>query len=83
MQTAKPDPSEPWRYCCPNCDSVMVRRLLEPSIASRDLETARGGIGVQARKEKLGHRYTCNECSWRGKTVVDRKQNGRSDPWDY
>jgi len=50
-------------------------------VGSRDLDVARGGVGVQARKEKLAHNYTCHECEWRGKTVVDRKQNARSDPW--
>jgi len=81
MNTPKPDPDEPYRYSCPDCDSVSVRRLLDPSIGSYDLDVARGGVGVQARKEKLKHRYTCNECSWRGKKVYDRKRDAMSKPW--
>jgi len=80
MNTPKPDPDEPYRYACPDCGTVVVRRLLKPSIGSRE-DNWVGGVGVQARKEKLKHRYTCNECEWRGKKVYDRKRDGMSKPW--
>jgi len=80
MNTPKPDPDEPYRYACPDCDSVVVRRLLDPSIGSRG-DNCVGGVGVKTYKEKLKHRYTCNECEWRGKKVYDRKRDAMSKPW--
>lgn len=75
---ARPDPDQPWRYVCPDCDShaIEIRRGKQRSdgfVGNYKL----AGRDVQANSRK---QYYCNLCTTRHAKVVDKKTGELADP---
>jgi len=69
----RPDPEEPYRYLCPECDNHrVVKRHTEHQI--KDLDN------THRRKGTVQGWYYCNACKTRLYQVYDRKNDERTRP---
>lgn len=73
-------PSEPWRYACPDCDSVSVQPRASNRVSGRSYR-ADGGGRAEADQDRYKH-YSCNVCHTAHKRVIDRKEDRLADPLD-
>lgn len=70
-----------YRYECPDCESVVVYRILDAQISvGRTENFTVGGQGIAEKKEKLKRNYRCNECSTYHERVYDKKNSRLSRP---
>lgn len=66
----RPDPSEPWRYACPDCGSVHLRRVISTDRPEGKRYTIIDGGREAARDERK--RVHCRSCG-RKEYVMDKK----------
>lgn len=65
--------SEPWRYRCPDCGSVSVRRLTGKNRdASKDYP--HGTAGEMAAISSRALRFRCHRCQERKPVLVDMRK---------
>lgn len=61
-----------WRYCCPLCQSLMVRRVRGERIQGKQYPFGRkGALEVAADRRK---KFRCEHCSTRLEAVWDKKE---------
>lgn len=70
----RPDPSEPWRYTCPNCGTDQIYRL-ETNARPKGKKYPFTPEGAhQARRDKMAP-YTCLGCNERLTELYDRRRD--------
>lgn len=69
----KPDPDEPWRYACPDCESVSIQRLIGGKRPHNETYTF-GGRGKQAADADRAKHFRCKVCAERKAVVFDKKR---------
>jgi ribosomal protein L37AE/L43A len=75
----KVEPSEPWRYLCPRCESTLVYRLVGgEKVKGKQYPT--GGRGARAVKQDEKKKYRCKACDSRLGSVIDKKTNDTTKP---
>lgn len=57
----RPDPDEPWRYACPECGSVLIRRNSQTHISNVQRGPPREG-GLAGHKYVQPPAYRCRDC---------------------
>lgn len=72
--SSKPDPSEPWRYVCPDCGAHTVRLLSQEGRARREpgRKFQANGMGSWASRESSPPFY-CKGCNTRQDRLEDKK----------
>lgn len=66
------DGDDPWRYRCPDCQSVSVEKLTGKERA-HNVDYTADGRGKEAAKRERSKRFRCKQCRERKPTLLDMK----------
>lgn len=72
------DYDEPWRYRCPDCESILVEKLKRRMrIPGKKYSAIKGGKDIREDRDKV---YRCDGCQTRLMTVYDAKVGNERRP---